>query len=77
MAIAADGRPKILLFLAHWCPHCQREVPIVQGWLDAGGLPQNVDLISIATSIDPARPNYPPEAWLTREGWEPTVLVDP
>jgi cytochrome c biogenesis protein CcmG, thiol:disulfide interchange protein DsbE len=75
--IAADGRPKILLFLAHWCPHCQAEVPVVQRWLDADRLPGSVDLISIATSIDAARPNYPPDEWLARERWAPPVLVDP
>jgi thiol-disulfide isomerase/thioredoxin len=76
VAITADGRPKLLLFLAHWCPHCQREVPAVQSWLDAGRLPAGVDLISIATAIDPNRPNYPPDAWLQREHWTPPVLVD-
>ena len=76
-SIALDGRPKVLLFLAHWCPHCQAEVPVVQAWLDAGGLPEGVDLISVSTSIDPSRPNYPPEDWLAREGWTPPTIVDP
>jgi thiol-disulfide isomerase/thioredoxin len=76
-AIALDGRPKVLLFLAHWCSHCQAEVPLVQEWLDAGGLPDGVDLISVSTSIDPSRPNYPPEDWLAQEGWTPPTLVDP
>lgn len=75
--IALDGRPKVLLFLAHWCPHCQNEVPLVQDWLDQGGLPDGVDLISVSTSIDPSRPNYPPEEWLAREGWTPPTIVDP
>ena len=76
VSIHADGRPKLLLFLAHWCPHCQREVPVVQAWLDAGRLPPAVDLISVATASDPARPNYPPADWLRREHWQPAVLVD-
>jgi thiol-disulfide isomerase/thioredoxin len=76
VAIADDGRAKIVLFLAHWCPHCQREVPVVQDWLDAGGLPSDVDLLSVATSIDANAPNYPPDAWLEREGWTAPVLVD-
>jgi thiol-disulfide isomerase/thioredoxin len=75
--ITADGRAKLLLFLAHWCPHCQAEVPVVQAWLDATRLPRDVDLISVATSSDPRRPNYPPDAWLTREGWTAPVLADP
>jgi len=76
-SITLDGRPKVLIFLAHWCSHCQNEVPIVQAWLDQGGLPADVDLISVSTGIDPTLPNYPPEAWLTREGWTPPVIVDP
>jgi thiol-disulfide isomerase/thioredoxin len=76
LAIKRDDRPKLLLFIAHWCPHCQREVPVVQAWLNAGKLPKDVELISVATAIDPNRPNYPPDAWLAREGWTPPVLVD-
>jgi thiol-disulfide isomerase/thioredoxin len=77
VAIASDGRPKVILFIAHWCPHCQREVPLIQAWVNSGGVPSGVELISVATSIDPSRPNYPPEAWLAREGWTVPVIVDP
>ena len=76
VSIAIDGRPKVLLFLAHWCNHCQAEVPIVQDWIDAGEAPDDVDLIAVATSIDSGAPNYPPEAWLEREGWTVPTLVD-
>lgn len=76
-SIALDGRARILIFLAHWCSHCQAEVPVVQDWLDGGGLPGDVDVVSVSTSIDPNRPNYPPEDWLAREGWTPPVIVDP
>jgi thiol-disulfide isomerase/thioredoxin len=76
VSIKADGRPKLILFIAHWCPHCQREVPVVQSWLDAKGLPDGVDLISVATAIDPTLPNYPPDAWLARERWSAPVIVD-
>lgn len=75
-SIKADGRPKLILFIAHWCPHCQREVPVVQAWLDAKGMPTGVDIISVATFIDPNRPNYPPDAWLAREHWGVPVIVD-
>ncbi|MDH5242562.1 MAG: TlpA family protein disulfide reductase [Chloroflexota bacterium] len=76
VSIDLDGRPKVLLFLAHWCSHCQAEVPAVQDWLDAGRGPTDVDLISVATSNDPGAPNYPPDAWLEREGWTVPVIVD-
>jgi thiol-disulfide isomerase/thioredoxin len=74
--VQADGRAKMVIFLAHWCPHCQREVPIVQQWMAAGNLPDGVDLVSVATAIDASRPNFPPDAWLEREGWTAPVIVD-
>jgi hypothetical protein len=39
-------------------------------------MPDGIDLVSIATAIDPTRPNYPPDAWLAREGWTVPVMVD-
>jgi cytochrome c biogenesis protein CcmG/thiol:disulfide interchange protein DsbE len=76
ITIPGDG-PAVIVFLAHWCPHCQEEVPVVQAWIAAGGLPSGVDFVSVATAIDPNAPNYPPDAWLDREGWTAPVIVDP
>jgi thiol-disulfide isomerase/thioredoxin len=76
MTIGADGRPTMIMFFAHWCPHCQREVPVVQQWVDDGHLPDAVDLVSVSTGIDPNRPNFPPDVWLADEGWTAPVLVD-
>ena len=61
------GTPTMLIFLAHWCPHCQAEVPRLVDWEKSGDMPPGVDVIGIATGSDPARPNYPPSAWLARE----------
>jgi cytochrome c-type biogenesis protein len=77
VSVTADGRPKVLLFLSHSCPHCQAEVPVLQAWADTGGVPDGVDVISVASNIDPSAPNYPPDAWLEREGWTFPVIVDP
>lgn len=74
--IKADGRPKIVIFLAHWCPHCQADVPRVQQWIDAGGVPDGVDLYSVATLTDPVRPKWPPQDWLEEEGWTVPVIMD-
>jgi cytochrome c biogenesis protein CcmG/thiol:disulfide interchange protein DsbE len=76
VTITADGKPKLIIFLAHWCPHCQAEVPVVQAWIDANGMPAGVELISVVTAIDQNRPNYPPDAWLARERWQVPVIVD-
>jgi thiol-disulfide isomerase/thioredoxin len=36
-----DGTPKAIAFLAHWCPHCQREVPVVTQWVEDRGRRQH------------------------------------
>jgi thiol-disulfide isomerase/thioredoxin len=77
MTIGGTGRPTLVMFVAHWCPHCQREVPVVQDWVDAGNLPDGVDLVAVSTSIDPSKPNYPSSTWLAEEGWTAPTLVDP
>lgn len=71
-----DGTPKAIVFLAHWCPHCQREVPVVQDWLEENGAPEGVELYAVATDIDRNRGNFPPQDWLEREGWQVPTLVD-
>lgn len=76
VSIADDGRAKVILFLAHWCPVCQNEVPWVTDWLAQGSLPESVDFYTVATAIDRSRENWPPSEWLDREGWTPPVIVD-
>ncbi|MBK9180892.1 MAG: TlpA family protein disulfide reductase [Acidimicrobiales bacterium] len=74
--IADDGRPKIVMFLAHWCPVCQQELPQLAGWLDDGRLPDGVDLYAVSTGVSPDRPNYPPQDWFSRVDFSEPVLRD-
>ena len=74
--IRNDGRPKLILFVAHWCPHCQREVPLLSKYLKSNPLPKGVDLYTVSTSVTPPRGNYPPSAWLAKEGWTAPTLAD-
>ena len=76
VSLEKNGNAKALLFLAHWCGYCQKEVPVVQGFIDSSGVPPGVDVIAIATSIDRGRENYPPQKWLADEGWSETQLYD-
>jgi thiol-disulfide isomerase/thioredoxin len=76
VTIAPDGRPKLVLFVAHWCPHCQREVPKLSEYLRQHPLPADVDMVTVATGTSPDRPNYPPSGWLAREKWPGSVLAD-
>ncbi|MEO1062489.1 MAG: TlpA disulfide reductase family protein [Actinomycetota bacterium] len=74
--ILFDGRPKVVVFLAHWCPHCQRELPLLVDWLEAEGLRDDVDLYAVATNVDRSAPNYPPSAWFEEEGLDVPILMD-
>jgi thiol-disulfide isomerase/thioredoxin len=74
--IRNDGRPKLILFVAHWCPHCQREVPLLTDYLKSHPLPKGVDIYTVATATNPQRPNYPPSAWLAKVGWKGPTMAD-
>jgi cytochrome c biogenesis protein CcmG/thiol:disulfide interchange protein DsbE len=76
ITFAPTGRPAVYLFAAHWCPHCQAELPKVQKWLNDGSLPRTAEIRTISTSVDASRGNFPPSAWLTRINWANPVMVD-
>jgi thiol-disulfide isomerase/thioredoxin len=69
-------RPTLVIFLAHWCPHCQREVPVLTQWQEGGGVPEGVDVIGVATGTDQTLPNYPPSQWLANEHFPFPVMAD-
>ena len=72
--LPGDGTAKVVGFFAHWCPHCQRELPRLAGWLAANDLPAGVEVIAVSTAVDSGRGNYPPSAWFAEEQW-PAVAV--
>ena len=74
--IEPGSQPRLVIFVAHWCPHCQREVPKIVQWLEDSGSPQGLDMIVIATATDPNRPNYPPSEWLEAEGLDLPTMAD-
>ena len=76
MAIGPDGKAKVILFVAHWCPHCQREVPLIADHLRDHPMPDDVELLTVSTAVKPGAQNWPPEEWLAREGWKAPVLAD-
>jgi thiol-disulfide isomerase/thioredoxin len=76
VAIRNDGKAKLIIFVAHWCPHCQKEIPLLAGYLKKNPLPAGVDLYTVSTGVVSNRPNYPPSAWLKREGWTAKTLAD-
>jgi thiol-disulfide isomerase/thioredoxin len=72
----ATGRPTAVWFVAHWCPHCNAEVPRIVALQEQGRLPAGVDYYAVSTGVDPSAPNYPPSVWFDSERWPFPVLAD-
>jgi thiol-disulfide isomerase/thioredoxin len=75
VALKADGKAKVVMFFAHWCPHCQKELPLISDWLRANPN-AGVDFFSVATGTNPTLPNYPPAKWFDKEKYPLPVMAD-
>lgn len=75
MTIAPTGKPQVIVYLAHWCPHCRAEVPRIVALAKAGKL-DGVDISTVAAAGRKELPNYPPSAWLEDESWPYPTMVD-
>lgn len=76
MTIDVSKGPVMLIYLAHWCPHCNAEVPRLLEWKASGAVPADLQVIGVATAVSADRANYPPSEWLAGEGWDWPVLAD-
>jgi cytochrome c biogenesis protein CcmG, thiol:disulfide interchange protein DsbE len=74
--VPAPGEPTVIVFLAHWCPHCQSEVPRLVRQMNGGDTIAGAKIVGVATSSNITRGNFPPAAWLSNEGWTGGVLMD-
>lgn len=74
--IVADGTPRVIMFVAHWCPHCQREVPAVLELIASGALPDGLELVIVSTAAREGEELYPPQTWLQNEGWRGPIIRD-
>jgi cytochrome c biogenesis protein CcmG/thiol:disulfide interchange protein DsbE len=72
----ASGRPTMVVFLAHWCPHCNREVPRLVEWNDAGEVPADLQIIGVSTGASDEAPNWPPSEWIQDLNWPWPVMAD-
>jgi len=71
-----EGQPAVIGFFAHWCPVCQGEVDELSDHLGDTGLPGDVQVVAVSTSVRPDERNYPPSAWFADEKWPAPVLLD-
>ena len=70
-----DG-PTWVVFLAHWCPHCNDEIPVINQLRDEGRIPDEVNVVAVSTAFNPGRPNWPPGEWLDEMDWTFTAIPD-
>ncbi|MEO6570828.1 MAG: TlpA disulfide reductase family protein [Ilumatobacteraceae bacterium] len=72
---AVNG-PTMLVFLAHWCPHCNDEMPRLNDLRDAGRFPVDLNIVAVSTAVDPSRPNFPPSQWVVDKDWTYPTIAD-
>jgi cytochrome c biogenesis protein CcmG/thiol:disulfide interchange protein DsbE len=76
VTLGPSDNTRLVGFFAHWCPHCQAEIPRVVEWLETNELPPGVEVIAVSTSARPDEANWPASEWFVREGWPEEVLLD-
>lgn len=70
------GRPTLVFFLAHWCPHCNREIPVINQLRDSNAFRPDLDIYGVSTGFDPTAPNWPASQWLKDIDWTYPTMVD-
>jgi cytochrome c biogenesis protein CcmG/thiol:disulfide interchange protein DsbE len=74
--IAPGDGPQLVIFLAHWCPVCQGEVPKLSPYLASDDAPEGLQTVAVSTAVTSSRDNYPPDQWLEEENWPTPVMRD-
>ncbi len=72
----SDGAATLIVFLAHWCPHCNNEIPEINRIRDASAWPDGLRVVGVSTAVSPQRPNFPPQRWLSEKDWTYEIIAD-
>jgi thiol-disulfide isomerase/thioredoxin len=73
---AAAHGPTMVIVMAHWCPHCNAEVPKINQLRDEGRIPEGVEIVAVSSALNPDAPNFPPDQWLLDVDWTFPVIAD-
>ncbi len=65
----AAGTPQLVVFLAHWCPACNQEVPELVKWHAEGRVPAGLQVTAVSTGVREGSANYPPSRWVVKRNW--------
>ena len=77
VAIDPATGPHLVLFVAHWCPHCAADLPHVIEWMADGTIPQWLPVTLVSTAESATAANYPADTWLQEHGWPSPEIRDP
>lgn len=73
---APTDNPTLVVFLAHWCPHCNDEIPELLALEEEGRLPEGLDVVGVSTAATEGQDNYPPSEWIVEKGWQWPTMAD-
>jgi thiol-disulfide isomerase/thioredoxin/predicted small lipoprotein YifL len=73
---AVANGPTMVVFLAHWCSHCNAEIPEINRLRDEGRIPDGLNIVGVSTSLQPGQPNFPPSRWFEDKDWTYPVIAD-
>jgi thiol-disulfide isomerase/thioredoxin len=73
---APEGGPVMVVVLAHWCPHCNAEIPRLIELDAAGRFPDDLKVVALSTAVSPQRPNFPPSEWIVEKEWPWPAIAD-
>jgi thiol-disulfide isomerase/thioredoxin len=76
LTIEPTGKPMLVVFLAHWCPHCNAEIPRLIEWKDSGAMPADLGVVGVSTGARDDAPNWPPSQWVVDKAWPWPVMAD-
>ncbi|MEZ5258030.1 MAG: TlpA disulfide reductase family protein [Ilumatobacteraceae bacterium] len=83
LTLPISGTPTLIAVMAHWCPHCQREAPLLAEWARSGTIPAGVEIAAVSTAYRPglvgsiaAEAVQEPSQWLADAAVPFAVLAD-
>jgi cytochrome c biogenesis protein CcmG, thiol:disulfide interchange protein DsbE len=73
---AAQDGPTMVVFVAHWCPHCNAEIPVLNELRDAGSFPDDLNIVAVSTAPRTDGSHFPPAEWLDDVDWQWPAMAD-
>ena len=72
----ATNGPTMVIFVAHWCPHCNAEIPRINELRDEEAFPSDLDIVGVSTAVQLNGEHFPPSEWRTELDWTYPMMGD-